>query len=96
MHWKLSSGVSLVQRSLDLLNTKGNHNDPRIIELKKALLELKLNELDVDVNSSQLMMQEEVTLLRHHVDSEVNKVLGEPNKNQNDNSNPGIAFIAII
>lgn len=76
VHWKLTAGVSLVQRSLDLLNTKGSHNDPRVMEIKKAMMELKLNEIEVDVSSTQLMLQDEVSLLRNYVDSSVNKVVG--------------------
>ena len=81
----------MVQRSLDLLNTKGNQNDPRVIELKRALTDLKLDDIEVDVTSSQLMMHDEVTLLRKHIDSELNNVL-RPNINHTTGEFSGTSY----
>jgi kinesin family member C2/C3 len=66
-----------VQRSLDILGSKSANNDPRVAELKNALLALKLNELEVDVNSPQLMLHDELALLQNYVNLNVGSVLGE-------------------
>ena len=51
---------------------------------------LKLNELEVDVSSTQIMMHEELSILRGIVDSGVNNVLKTPSSNNNNSDNPRV------
>jgi len=69
LHVKLSTGASLVNKSIDLLSNKDLINDNKANELKNALLSLKLDEIEVDVNSTQIMMHEELSILRGAIDS---------------------------
>lgn len=59
--------MKLVHKSLELLSNKGNNNDKSVSELYADLESLKLNEIEVDVNSSQILMSEELKLLRKSI-----------------------------
>ena len=74
VHTKLQTGTSLVNKAVDLLS-KGSSNDPRMQEIKNALLTLKLDDLiNVDFNSTQMMFHEELSLLRGAVDKSLHGI----------------------
>lgn len=65
MHSKLEAGTSLVAKAVEMLANTGSTKDDKILELRKALKALKLEDIEVDVTSSQLLMSEELALLRN-------------------------------
>lgn len=69
LHGKLSEGEVLINKSVELLASTGRSGDPRIEELKRSLAALKLKDLEVDVSSTQLSLQQELSTLRAAVDN---------------------------
>lgn len=67
-------GTSLITEGLDILSRNGN-GDAKIEHLKNSILALKLEELDVDVSSPELMLKDEIALLRSSVDAGVEKIV---------------------
>jgi len=65
LHSKLEAGTSLVAKAVEILANAGSAKDDKILDLKRALKALKLEEIEVDVTSSQLLMSEELALLRN-------------------------------
>lgn len=63
---KLATGTTLVKKTLDLVSSSGL-KDPRLEELQNGLKSLKLEDLDVDLTSTQISFHEEITLLRSAV-----------------------------
>ena len=59
LHSKLTAGSNLVNKTIECLNKIDNNPSIQstIKELKTALTALKLNEVEVDVNSAQLMLR---------------------------------------
>jgi hypothetical protein len=66
LHTKLSTGVRIVNRAVEYLAKSGN--DKNAVELKNALSALKLSDIEVDVNSVQIMLHEEISMLRGAID----------------------------
>eukprot|EP01038_Epipyxis_sp_PR26KG_P012420 gene12420-16657_t len=62
LHGKLSAGISLVSKAADYLNKVGETQKTK--ELRSALNSLNLHEIEVDVSSTQVILLEEVSLLR--------------------------------
>lgn len=73
LHGKLAAGVSIVKKAVDLIE-KDNRNQKnlKLDELKYALSSLKLEEIEVDVQSAQVMMNEELLLLRSSIERGLN------------------------
>ena len=67
LHDKLSTATRIVQEGLDIIS-QNSSVVPKVDKLKKAISDLKLDELDVDVASTQLMLQEELAQLRISID----------------------------
>lgn len=63
---KLSAAASLVSRAIIKVRHL-NKDDPSVGELEVALSSLKLEELEVDYNNTELLLREEVALLRNTV-----------------------------
>ena len=63
MHGKLSLGESIVQKTIDLLSAT-NSKDPQLKELKNSLMALKLKDIEVDINSTQVQLFGEISALR--------------------------------
>lgn len=66
MHGKLTEGEQLVQKSIELLGARGGKDSD---DLRRSLQALKLNELEVDVESFKIPLQQELTTLRSAVDN---------------------------
>ena len=71
LHGKLAAGISIVKKAVDLIE-KDSKSNPRLDELKYALSSLKLDEIEVDVQSAQVMMNEELLLLRSSIERGLN------------------------
>lgn len=72
---KIEDAVSIVTEGIELMKENGVKNS-KVSELKKSLAILKLDELDVDVSSHQIMMREEMDILRKNIDDMINGVSG--------------------
>ena len=59
---KLDQAKQLVAKSLDLLGMDGSKD---IVELREALIALNLTDIEVDVTSTKLLMNEELIILRN-------------------------------
>ena len=58
LHSKLTAGSNLVNKTIECLNKNENPSTASTVkELKASLAALKLNEVEVDVNSAQLMLR---------------------------------------
>jgi outer membrane murein-binding lipoprotein Lpp len=71
--------------AVDHLNGSDS-KDPHVAELKRALEGMKLDDIDVDVNSPQIMMNEEMMLLRASVDRPILELSGSSGSAANNNS----------
>lgn len=71
LHGKLAAGISIVKKAVDLIE-KDTKSNPRLDELKYALSSLKLDEIEIDVQSAQVMMNEELLLLRSSIERGLN------------------------
>ena len=71
LHGKLAAGISIVKKAVDLIE-KDSKSNPRLDELKYALASLKLDEIEIDVQSAQVMMNEELLLLRSSIERGLN------------------------
>jgi kinesin family member C2/C3 len=67
---KLEEGHKLIAQSLSLLNTDlVQEGDSRVSDMKKALVSLRLKDLEVDVTSTQLQLQSELSTLRAAIEN---------------------------
>jgi chromosome segregation ATPase len=58
-----------VLKSIDLVNSSARNKDQQIDEVRRALQALKLRDLEVDVASTKLQLQQELSTLRTAVDN---------------------------
>eukprot|EP01035_Chromulina_nebulosa_P031597 gene31597-42136_t len=75
LHNKLSAGAALVSKTLEIISSSDPQN-AKLKELKGSLSALKLAEIEVDVNSAQLMMKEEIAMLKAALENSENAPIG--------------------
>lgn len=75
LHDKLTEGIQVIEGGLDTLSHSGS-SDPRITQSRKAIEALNLDQIKVDVTSSEVMLRQEIALLQASVDKGLAKVVG--------------------
>lgn len=75
---KLVQGVGLIRRVLDILD-ESNIDNPQIPQIRSGIEELKLQDLHVDPSSAQLMLHDELSLLRKSVNFHLLDITGKSN-----------------
>ena len=69
-HSKLNGGVELVKEALKLLKASGfRDKDKKINDIYEKIEQLKLEEIEVNLDSAELLMKSEIALLRASVEN---------------------------
>lgn len=84
-HKKLSDGADLVKQAINLLK-HSDADDRKVTDIKNKVEQLKLDELEVDVESAKLIMSYEMKALSASIENSEN-ILPAPPVDKNSNSN---------
>lgn len=87
---KLNQAKTIVSKTLLLVD---NSQSREIIELRDALKSLNINDIEVDVTSTKLMMNEELAILRNSTHLQRDKVSGSSRKDSSERSSDEISKI---
>ena len=88
-HKKLTDGAELMKETINLLK-HSDADDRKVTDLKRKLEQLKLDELEVDVESAKLFMSYEMKALKDSIENSETLLPTPPveNKNSGDNNIP--------
>ena len=80
---KLNQAKTIVSKTLLLVD---NSQSREVIELRDALKSLNINDIEVDVTSTKLMMNEELAILRNSTHFQRDKISGTSRKDSSERS----------